>query len=121
MPRVVHFEIPAEDPKRATAFYESVFGWKFSAFGGQDYWLAKTGETGEPGIDGAIMKREDPKQPVTNSISVPSIDQFAKKVEAAGGKMVVAKVAIPTVGYYAYFTDPEGNIQGLWENDAEAK
>lgn len=28
MPRVVHFEIPADDPGRAVKFYESVFGWQ---------------------------------------------------------------------------------------------
>jgi predicted enzyme related to lactoylglutathione lyase len=28
MPRVVHFEIPAEKPERAVKFYESVFGVK---------------------------------------------------------------------------------------------
>ncbi len=28
MPRVVHFEIPADDPERAIEFYRQVFGWK---------------------------------------------------------------------------------------------
>ena len=28
MPKVVHFEIPAEDLDRAKNFYGSVFGWK---------------------------------------------------------------------------------------------
>ena len=31
MPRVVHFELPADDPKRAIAFYEKVFGWTVRA------------------------------------------------------------------------------------------
>ena len=29
MPRVVHFEIHADDPERAINFYKSVFGWEF--------------------------------------------------------------------------------------------
>jgi len=29
MSRPVHFEIHADDPGRARAFYESVFGWGF--------------------------------------------------------------------------------------------
>ncbi len=28
MSRVIHFEIPASDPERASAFYKKVFGWK---------------------------------------------------------------------------------------------
>ncbi len=28
MPRVVHFEIHADDPERAVRFYKKVFGWK---------------------------------------------------------------------------------------------
>ena len=32
MPRVVHFEIHADDPERAIRFYHSVFGWNFTPF-----------------------------------------------------------------------------------------
>jgi predicted enzyme related to lactoylglutathione lyase len=28
MPKVIWFEIPADDPGRAIKFYEDVFGWK---------------------------------------------------------------------------------------------
>lgn len=114
MPRIVHFEIPADDVARATDFYSNVFGWNFSAFGGDDYQLAQTGE-GE-GIDGAIMKKRDHEQPVTNSIGVDSIDNYTEKITSAGGQIVVPKMEISGVGYLAYFKDTEGNIHGLWEN-----
>ncbi len=40
MSRVVHFEIPADDPARAVKFYEKVFGWKFQKWEGpMEYWL----------------------------------------------------------------------------------
>ncbi|HEX6067919.1 MAG TPA: VOC family protein [Nitrososphaera sp.] len=29
MPRPIHFDITADDPKRAIKFYETAFGWKF--------------------------------------------------------------------------------------------
>lgn len=47
MPKVIPFEIPAEDTKRAVAFYEKAFGWKFGKYGGEgmDYWLATAGKT----------------------------------------------------------------------------
>ncbi|MGZ7136310.1 MAG: VOC family protein, partial [Methanobacterium sp.] len=34
MPRVVHFEIPADDPERAIEFYKNVFGWKIDKWEG---------------------------------------------------------------------------------------
>jgi len=51
MPKVVHFEITANEPDRALAFYKNVFGWKFEKWDGpQEYWLITTGESNEPGI-----------------------------------------------------------------------
>ena len=32
MDSVVHFEIPAKDVKRASAFYEKAFGWQIKQF-----------------------------------------------------------------------------------------
>jgi predicted enzyme related to lactoylglutathione lyase len=29
MPTIVHFDIPAEDTKRAKKFYSALLGWKF--------------------------------------------------------------------------------------------
>jgi predicted enzyme related to lactoylglutathione lyase len=37
MPRVVHFEIVANDSKSAKEFYEAVFGWEFNQLDGQEY------------------------------------------------------------------------------------
>jgi hypothetical protein len=52
MPRVVHFEIPAQDPGKIAAFYNEVFGWEITKWegGGEPYWLVKTGEDGTLGI-----------------------------------------------------------------------
>ena len=56
MPRPVHFEIQAADPKRAIAFYSALFGWSFNKWEGpQDYWLIKTGEKDTVGIDGGML------------------------------------------------------------------
>ena len=123
MPRVVHFEIMADDPDRAVKFFEKVFGWEINKWDNQavDYWLIKTGEEGEPGIDGAISRRPDPNSRVTNTIDVPDVDEYAKKVEAAGGKIITEKMSIPGVGYFYYFLDTEGNTHGIIQNDPNAK
>ena len=40
MPRIIHFELPADNPERAVMFYGDVFGWQFNKWGGpMDYWL----------------------------------------------------------------------------------
>ena len=58
MPRVIHFEIVAEKPERAMKFYKEVFGWEFNKWNGpQDYWLVKTGEDSQPGINGGLTPK----------------------------------------------------------------
>ncbi|MBS1658707.1 MAG: VOC family protein [Bacteroidetes bacterium] len=121
MGRVVHFEIPAADPQKAMDFYSKVFGWKYEGFPGFEYWLATTGSDNEMGINGAIMKRQDPGQPVTNAIAVKDIDESASLIEKLGGQIVVPKSAVPGMGWNAYFKDPDGNIMGLWQVDPDAK
>src|SRR5436305_5798627 len=59
MSRVIHFEIQADDPDRAERFYTEVFGWATTRIGGpMDYRLVTTGPDDQPGINGAIMKRQ---------------------------------------------------------------
>ena len=119
--RVVHFEIPCDDPEKTMEFFKTVFGWKFEQFGNESYWSAVTGDQASPGINGGIMKKRDPRQPVVNSIDVANLDEAADSIEKAGGKIVVPKMPIPGIGWLAYFTDPDGNIHGIYQNDPSAK
>lgn len=121
MSRITHFEIPSDDPEKLMSFYRTVFGWSFQRFGDYDYWMVTTGDNSKPGINGGLMKKKDPKQPVVNSINVENIDVSIKTIEANGGKIVVPKNAIPGVGWLAYFTDPDGNIHGIMQPDTNAK
>jgi len=129
MPRVVHFEIHAERPEKAAEFYTKVFGWKIQKWDGPvDYWLVSTGSPEERGIDGGIMRRQGPgpvEGQAVNSyvctIDVPNLDEYTRKVAANGGTNVVPRMAIPAVGWLAYFKDTEGNIFGMIQNDANAK
>ena len=121
MPRVIHFEIPADDPARAVKFYETVFGWKIEKWDGpEDYWLALTGEEGQPGINGAITGRGEPTTVVVNTLDVASVDDSIAQVVANGGSVVMPKMPVPGVGYLAYFRDTEGNAFGMMQNDPNA-
>jgi predicted enzyme related to lactoylglutathione lyase len=123
MPRVIHFEIVADNPERAMKFYKEVFGWEFNKWDGpQDYWLVKTGEDGQPGINGGLTpKMNQQSSRVTNTIDVPSIDDFSKKISTQGGKIIQPKMAIPGVGYLAICQDTEGIPFGILQNDPNAK
>ncbi len=111
MSRVVHFEIPMDDADRAVAFYRNVFGWEISKWDGDmPYWLVKTGEASEPGIDGGLTMRQQPGQATVNVVAVDSVDDTTAKVEAAGGGIVAPKMRIPGVGHVAYCRDTEGNV-----------
>jgi len=122
MLRVVHFEINADDPERAVKFYQQVFGWEIKKWNGPiDYWLVMTGPNDQPGIDGGIMKRANPEATTYNTVNVPSVDEFSKKIIEHGGKIVVPKMAVPGVGYMAYCADTEGNVFGIMQEDTTAK
>ncbi len=122
MPKIIHFELPADDPKRAKAFYENVFGWTITKWEGpNDYWLITAGPDDEPGINGAITPRMLADQVTTDTISVTSIDDSVKKIDEAGGTVVMSKQIIPGVGYIAYCKDTEGNLFGVLQPDMSVK
>ena len=114
--RIVHFEIPANQPKALTEFYGSLFGWKFvkAPLPGPVYWLCDTGPDG-PGINGAVMQRQHPQQPWMNYVDVASIDAAIERATSLDAKVALPKTPVPGAGAYAAIMDPQGNICGLWE------
>jgi predicted enzyme related to lactoylglutathione lyase len=127
MPRVVHFEIHTSDPERDVAFYEALFGWQFTRWqGGPEYWLIKTG-TGEPGIDGGLLRRRgaapaegQPVNAFVSTVEVSRLDDTLARLAGLGGTVAVPKMPIPGVGWLAYLKDPDGNILGIMQPDPTA-
>ncbi|MGD9966593.1 MAG: VOC family protein [Hyphomonadaceae bacterium] len=126
MSRVVHFEIHAGDTGRARRFYERVFGWRFTGIRELDYWTIETGEG--PGINGGMIQRRGPApqqgQAVNAhvcTIGVDNVDAAVRAALEAGATIATPKMAIPNVGRVAYLIDTEGNIFGVFENDAAAQ
>jgi predicted enzyme related to lactoylglutathione lyase len=123
MNSIVHFEIPADDPKRASKFYSDVFGWQIQPIDGMPYWMLITTELDanrmpkSPGaINGGMGKREGPLKSIVVTVNVDDIDQSLEMVEANGGKTVQKKQAVGDMGFTGYFKDSEGNIVGLWQS-----
>jgi predicted enzyme related to lactoylglutathione lyase len=107
MPRVIHFEIYADEPEHAIKFYKTVFGWQVQKYPGpMDYWLLNIGKE-VPGINGAIMRRE---KHLTGSgdivtyvctVGIDSIDKYSIKIQEAGGKIIVPKSPISGLVWFA--------------------
>jgi predicted enzyme related to lactoylglutathione lyase len=124
MPRVVHFDIDSDDPERAIGFYGDIFGWKFEKWEGpMEYWLVTTGPDGEPGINGGMGKRGEGLSFNTfrNTIEVPDVEEYAAKVREKGGQVLMDKMPIPGVGWFAACVDTEGNHFGLMQSDESAR
>jgi uncharacterized protein len=117
MPRVIHFEIGADNTDRAVRFYKQVFDWEIQKWAGpQEYFLISTTPKESPGIDGAIFKNPGPAKMV-NTIDVPDIDEFINKIKINGGEIVGHKHEIPGVGQLAYCKDTEGNVFGIIQEE----
>lgn len=113
---IVHFEIPAENVEELKRFYTGLFGWKIErAQGPIDYWLIETVPVDEkmtpirPGVNGGLMKKEQPNLTPINYISVEDIDKYIQKIEELGGKITMPKQKVEGVGWIAWALDPEGN------------
>ena len=122
MPKVVHFEINADEPLRAKKFYEDAFNWKIEKWEGpMEYWTIDAGDEDEEGISGGLQKREQPADQIFNYIKVSSVDKFSKKIEESGGTLESPKITVPGVGDFYMFKDTEGNKLGIMQEDDSAK
>jgi predicted enzyme related to lactoylglutathione lyase len=120
--RVVHFEVPFDDGDRARSFYAEAFGWKTMEMPGMGYTIVMSGPSDDNGpteagfINGGLLSRTDAAHsgPVV-VVDVDSIDDSLTRIGELGGSTVVGRTPVGEMGFAAYFTDPEGNVMGLWE------
>jgi len=75
------------------------------------------GQPTRPGVNGGLMRRMMPEQTPVNYIGVDSVDEFARKAERLGAKVIVPKMPVPGMGWFAQLTDTEGNVFAIWETD----
>lgn len=108
-------EIPAENFDRAVGFYEKILSINLEKI---DCGIEKMACL--PGDEGAISFAEDFK-PSADGVLVSldagsDIDGMIRRIEKAGGRIVRAKTKIEAEGrgFFALFTDSEGNRLGLY-------
>ncbi len=116
------FEIPAADIKRATGFYETIFGIKMDQqemMGMQMAFFPMENMNGK--VSGSLVKGPMHKPSVEGAVIYlngnPDLNIALGKVEKAGGSVVMPKTLINNeIGYMALFMDTEGNKMALHSN-----
>jgi predicted enzyme related to lactoylglutathione lyase len=110
---IAHIEFSANDPEEAGKFYNDLFGWKLETMPQMDYVTFETEPNrggGFPRIDNEMIKPGD----VIVYVHTDDIETSLAKVETIGGKVLLPKTEIPTIGWYAFFADPTGNRVALF-------
>src|SRR5437870_3806330 len=102
-------DLSSTDPKASRDYYSKLFGWKVEVepdpkAGG--YALAKQDGKDVAGIGGT----QNPNGPSAWMVYIGTkdADALAKKVEAAGGKVIAPPFAVLKSGRMAVFQDPSG-------------
>jgi predicted enzyme related to lactoylglutathione lyase len=109
------FDIPVSDMARAITFYEHVTSQKLKRMP-----VGENKETALFEADGCLFLAPEDKPSHFGSRvyfnADSGVDDWLVRVEAAGGKTLVAKTPIGSgQGFFAYFEDTEGNRVGLHE------
>ena len=123
-PRLTHFAINTDDVDATQAFYATVFDWQFRDYGPPGF-VQILDESGERPI-GAIQTRRqlldnDPTLGFECTFGVDDIDDTRARVLAAGGRILMEKFTISSVGHLIAFQDPGGNPALAMEYDTAAE
>lgn len=114
MSNFVHIELRSLQLKKATPFYESLFGWKMqpAPVPGMEYILYTT----ESGPGGGMMQAEKDGTPHwVPYVHVKDIHAAVKKAQALGATVRAGVNEIPGFGHAAVLADPAGSPIGLFQ------
>ena len=109
---VVHVEILGADALRLQRFYGELFGWKIT-LNPVGYGYVPVAPTQPVTLTGGIGPSPQGRPLAVFYVKVDDPAAVLKKVEALGGRIVVAPVDVPGGITFARFADPEGNVIGI--------
>ena len=114
----VWYDVMTTDVKAASDFYTKVIGWTAADSGmTPPYMVVSAGESMVGGIMGTPPEAAamGAKPEWTGHIGVDDVDEYARKVTAAGGKVCRDPWDIPNVGRLAIVSDPHGVVFALFK------
>ncbi|QFQ29542.2 VOC family protein [Janibacter melonis] len=110
---ITHIDIPVSDLARASEFYNGLFGWQIAeipGYEGYPMWQAPNKISG-----GGLAPRGEGFTQPRSYVEVDSIEETLAKVRESGGAVVMEKSPISETSWWAVFTDPDGNVLGVYE------
>jgi predicted enzyme related to lactoylglutathione lyase len=115
--KICYLEIPATNVDASAAFYTKVFGWATRTRGdGHKAFDDATGNVGGTWVLGRTPSREPS---VLVYVMVDDIEATLKRIVGGGGQIATPRApAGPGGGMFATFTDPVGNLLGLYQEGA---
>ena len=110
---VVHFEIMGGKGNELEKFYGELFGWKIDSNNPMRYGIVDTGG-GPGGINGGVGPNKDGSKRVSIYAQVDDLQTTLDQVEKLGGKTILPPTEVPGGPKLAMFSDPAGNVTGLF-------
>ena len=115
--KVCYIEIPALDIKRSVSFYKDVFGWEIRERG--DGSIAFDDAVGEVSGAWVLGRPPSPAPGILIYIMCDSVAATVEAVIARGGK-IVQPIGMDAPEITARFSDPAGNVFGLYQEPSRA-
>ena len=110
--KICYIEIPATDINASANFYKKAFGWSVRSRG--DGQLAFDDGVGEVSGTWVLNRKPMTEVGLLIYVMVDSVADMIEKVTAAGG-VIVQPIGGDAPEITARFTDPAGNILGLYQ------
>jgi uncharacterized protein len=110
------FEIGTDDIGGAERFYGEVFGWSFAPSDDPSYRYITTPAGGS--IRGGLFNNADAGRYAVFYVAAEDTEAACKRVEAAGGSVLMAPQRTPSGLVFAHVLDPAGNRFGIFTRPA---
>ena len=106
-------ELMTTDVQAATQFYTALVGWTTEEVPGMAYTVVKTSDVGIGGI--MAIPTHAPGAPLQwgTYVTVDDVDATARKAQELGAKTLMPLTAMPHVGRFYTFQDPQGAVISL--------
>ena len=107
-------DIGTPDLAAGLRFYQDLFGWDAQDMGEEAGHYTIVSKNGRQVA--ALSTAQDPGPPRwTTYINVDDVDDIAKRVESAGGTVVVPPMDVMSAGRMAIFADTTGAVIAAWQ------
>jgi predicted enzyme related to lactoylglutathione lyase len=106
-------QLNTSDPKNAHPFYAALFGWTdapFSGGGGMDVWSA-----GKTQVASRMQAPPGAPPHWLTYVVVDTLDAANKRVTKQGGKILMERIDVPTIGSISVVQDNVGAVIGLFQ------